>query len=74
MKGGDSVSFLMSAEGMTFNDALDYLAKKFNVILDQRPVIKKQPAKKDEKRQQGCQRYRCRQLLCQDAGRIRSYL
>ncbi|MCC2233396.1 DNA primase [Bacteroides fragilis] len=49
LKGGDSVSFLMSAEGMTFNDALDYLAKKFNVILDQRPVIKKQPAKKMKK-------------------------
>jgi DNA primase len=49
LKGGDSVSFLMSAEGMTFNDALDYLAKKFNVIPDQRPAIKKQPAKKMKK-------------------------
>ena len=49
LKGGDSVSFLMSAEGMTFNDALEYLAKKFNVILDQRPAIKKQPAKKMKK-------------------------
>ena len=46
LKGGDSVSFLMSAEGMTFNDALEYLAKKIQCHSRSRPAIKKTTGKK----------------------------
>ncbi len=33
-KGGNSVSFLMEAEGMTYVEALKYLAEKYHIALD----------------------------------------
>lgn len=48
LKGGDSVSFLMSAEGMTFNDALEYLAKNsMSFSINVRPS--RNSRQKDEK-------------------------
>lgn len=46
VKGNGPLSYLMSVEGMSYPEALDCLVEKFNVILDQRPVIpKKKPVK-----------------------------
>ena len=43
MAGKGAVSYLMTVEGYSYTDALDFLAKEFNVILDERP--QKKPAK-----------------------------
>ncbi len=42
VKGNNAISYLMKAEGMEYLAALDYLARKFNVILDTPPVAKQQ--------------------------------
>lgn len=34
--GGDSLTYLMKVENYSYTDALDYLVKRFNVLLDQR--------------------------------------
>lgn len=47
-KGADAVSYLMKVEGMEFIDAMDYLARKFTVLLDAPappPAKAKAPAK-----------------------------
>lgn len=43
MAGKGAISYLMTVEGYSYTDALDFLAKEFNVILDERP--QKKPAK-----------------------------
>lgn len=43
MAGKGAISYLMTVEGYSYTDALDFLAKEFNVILDERP--KKKPVK-----------------------------
>lgn len=41
LKGGDALSYLMAVENMEYTTALEYLVRKFTVILDQRPEPKK---------------------------------
>ena len=43
MAGKGAISYLMTVEGYSYTDALEFLAKEFNVILDERP--QKKPAK-----------------------------
>ncbi len=43
MAGKGVISYLMTVEGYSYTDALEFLAKEFNVILDERP--QKKPAK-----------------------------
>ena len=43
MAGKGAISYLMTVEGYSYTDALDFLAKEFNVILNERP--QKKPAK-----------------------------
>ena len=43
VKGKGAISYLMAAEGMDYTAALDYLARKFNVILDEKPKPKAAP-------------------------------
>lgn len=38
--GKGSISYLMKAEGKDYREALEYLAQKFNIILDQQPEDK----------------------------------
>lgn len=40
VKGGDSLTYLMTIEGMSYTEALEHLAKKHCVLLDQRPEPK----------------------------------
>ena len=40
VKGKGAVSYLMTVEGYSYTDALEFLAKEFNVILDDRPQKK----------------------------------
>ena len=48
IKGKGSVAYLMSAEDMSFPDAMEYLAKKFSVILEDKQTPAK-PVKKMKK-------------------------
>lgn len=41
VSGKDSLTYLMRAENMSYTDALEFLVKKFNVLLDARPERKK---------------------------------
>lgn len=41
LKGSDAITYLMKVEGKDYVETLDYLVRKFNVILDQRPEPKK---------------------------------
>ena len=43
IKGGDAVSYLMTVEGKDFPDAMDYLARKFSVLLDEPPAPASKP-------------------------------
>ncbi len=38
VKGRDAISYLMAVEGMDYLDALDHLARRFNVLLDPPPA------------------------------------
>lgn len=49
IKGAGALDYLMRVEKKEFPDALDHLARKFNVILDQRPDEKKKPVAKMKK-------------------------
>ena len=40
MAGKGAISYLMTVEGYSYTDALEFLAKEFNVILDDRPQKK----------------------------------
>ena len=40
MAGKGTISYLMTVEGYSYTDALEFLAKEFNVILDERPQKK----------------------------------
>ena len=45
IKGGDAVSYLMTVEGKNFPDAMDHLARKFNVLLDEPPAPAAKPSR-----------------------------
>lgn len=46
VKGNSPLSYLMTVEGMSYTEALGFLVEEFNVLLDQRPALKKKkPAK-----------------------------
>lgn len=40
IKGGNAVTYLMSAENKSYTEALEYLAHKFSVLLDEKPEKK----------------------------------
>ncbi|WP_291528577.1 primase-helicase family protein [Bacteroides sp. UBA939] len=49
VNGGGALSYLMKVEGKEYLAALEYLANKFNVLLDEKPGTQKPKAKKLKK-------------------------
>lgn len=43
VKGKGAVSYLMQVEGMPYLEAMDYLTRKFSVVLDEQPEKKRTP-------------------------------
>ena len=50
VKGRDAISYLMAVEGMDYLDALDHLARRFNVLLDPPPAPSSKPDAEQMKR------------------------
>ena len=78
--GGNAFSFIMRMEGVTFPEAVKFLAKRAGVTIDERPLSPGEQQRKDEKQELfniaeiACQFYRAILVSGDDGEPCRSYL